>query len=193
MTCHRLHTVSPNPEFLFVQGEATGEYVPLFRMTEGTPIADRYPDDPGAVRLALDPSVPGLRPGSFVGNTGGLVIVHREVAEAFEAELTLGDHEVLPLTIVDHKGRDLSRDYVFFSPLGAVDVLDADASVFRRYHDGEIAEVTRAVVSAEKLAAAPDVFRLAEDPYEVFLTGRAAALVEARGFTNVTLSDVEVR
>lgn len=192
MTAHHLVFVPAASDCLFSKGEATGEYVPLFRTTEGTAIADRYPTDPFDTRIHLDPSFPGLKPGSFVGNTGGLVLVHEDVAAAFASDLTLGEYETLPFTLIDHKGRDLRRDYVLFSPLGTADVLDPERSEFRLHHDGEIAEVTKVVMSAAKLASAPDIFRLQEDPYEVFFSGRALEPLQKSGFTNFAFADVEV-
>lgn len=192
MTAHHLEFVPSDPEFLFSEGEATGEYVPLFRTTEGTAIADRYPADPFDTRIHLDSDSPGLKPGAFVGNTGGLVLVQADVASAFESGLTLGEHEVLPFTLVDHKGRDFRRDYVLLSPIGSADVLDVEQSEFRLHHDGEIAEVTTVVMSAAKLAEAPDIFRLREDPFEVFFSGRALDLIRQSGFTNFEFTDVEV-
>ncbi|WP_412062081.1 hypothetical protein [Rubrivirga sp. IMCC45206] len=192
--CARLEFIPDSAaDFLFVEGRPRDGFVPLVHMTEGLPIADRYPPGPDGMRLHLTPTMPGLRPGSFVGNTGRLVILHRDALDALAAEVDLGPHEVLPLTIVDHKGRDHTRDYVLFSPIGSVDALNEAASEIRRYPDGTINRVVAPQLQAEALAQAPDVFRLAREPRTVLFSGRAVAAAGALGLTNLMLIPVEVR
>ena len=149
-------------------------------------------DDPFSVLLPLDPKQRGLRRGTFIGNTGSYPVVEASAADRLARELDVGAVELWPLAIQDHKGRELSREYVCFNPLGAGDWLHDEAALWH-LPDGSVGMVERVVLDARKIASAPDVFRLREDPTLMVFSPRARQFVAANGVTNFVFADVDVR
>src|SRR5262245_662738 len=115
--------------------DRTPRPIGAYALKTGGRVADRYPDGPGEVTLRLGDDYPGLQLTSFIGNTDTLLIVTRDVASLVES-LQPGSIEVVPFTLINHKGRTHSKDYVFLNPIGAYDCLDLGKSECERYKDG---------------------------------------------------------
>lgn len=177
----------------FCKARPTGAYIPAYEMTEGLSIAEAYPEDPYDVHMDLHPDYTGLKLASFIGNTGGLIILHRDVAEVLVNRLTLGETEHFPFTLMNEKGRVHSRDYVFFNPVGSYDCLDLERSELDVDEDGDVISLDRIVLDARKLDGAPDILRIREDPSRVLFSQRAVDALREQGFTNFHFKDVEQR
>ena len=187
-----LNCVTDDKVYCFAEPRPRGAYAPVYRMTRGESIASKYPDDQYSVELHLDEDRQGLKLPSFVGNTGKLIILQKDVARYIQDNSTLGPVETFAFTLINHKGRVHSKDYVFFSPLGTQDCLDLDRSEMRRWTDGSIQNVSRIVLDLLKLVDAPDVVRIRESASDVLFSVELVETIEAQGFTNFKFNDVEV-
>jgi len=159
-------------------------------ISEGEAVTGEYPADPFTVEAHFS-AASGLQAPSLIGNGMSLVALHRDVVKLFSKELDLGEHEVLPFTLVNHKGRAHSKEYVFLNPVGTHDVA-SPLSKFMRFDDGEIYGCEHWVLSAKKLADVPDILRPAEVANEYLVSDRLVALVEQHALTNFELESVDV-
>lgn len=191
MTYARLVTVLVDrPEYCVCGSIRDAEACEL-RLARGEPVGDRYPKDPFSVKAHLDPDFPGVKLPSIIGNTRGLLMLSRAAVELFEKGLDLRDHEAFPFTLVNHKGRVHSKDYVFLNPLGAFDVAHGRAELLR-YPSGGVYGCRRWVFASSKLRDLPDLFRAREHPRDCFASERLVALVREHGLTNFEFDDVEI-
>lgn len=160
------------------------------RMAAGDPIGAKYPADP---RIYLQIESPGLKLPSLLGNTAGYLIVSTPMKTILEA-FDLGRVELLPFALYDHRKRLFSKDYWIVNPVGTVDCVSRDASEIEYLPEDpeRIVTVTRFVLDSKRLQAAPDLFRVPEDPYHYFVSERIPAAWHGKGFTNLYLEEIEV-
>ena len=192
MKYYLLNFLSRDGVYCFCESRPTGNYFPAYKMTKGLSVAEKYPEDPYSVELSLDSDYTGLKLASFIGNTGGLVILDKEVATFLENHLTLGDTERFSFTLMNEKGRVHSKDYVFFNILGSWDCLDLERSEIDADEDGYVYSIDKVVLDARKLEEAPDIIRIQEDPARVLFSQRAVDVIREQGFTNFHFKDVEI-
>jgi hypothetical protein len=161
----------------------------IHRMSRGIEMKDKYPAD---AKVYMKDRRPGMGLPSLIGNTLGFLIVGRALKEAFEA--TGVALECLPFTLFNHKKREASRDYFIINPLGTFDCLNMEKSEidYSKESPGEILGVDRVVLSAKKLASAPDFFRIQEVPHAYIISARLAAKLQALQPTNFYVTQLEV-
>lgn len=159
------------------------------RLAKGGRVGGNYPPDPFSVKVHFDRDFPGLKLPSLIGNTRALLILSKETSELFKQHLNLGDYEEFPFSLINHKGRVHSRDYVFFNPLGTYDVA-APESDFVRYPDGGIYACKRWVMVASKLSEVPDILRPAEVPKHYLVSQRLVDLVDRFRLSNFEFQPV---
>jgi hypothetical protein len=95
-----------------------------FELLEGVSRADGWPDD---AQCKMDPRTPRdvkLADGLF-GTV--LIVVSPRVQEILAAE-AVNRVELLPIRIINHKGRVAARDYAIVNPLDLVDCIDVQRS-----------------------------------------------------------------
>jgi hypothetical protein len=156
----------------------------------GTRVADEYPDGLGETTLKLGEDYPGLELTSFIGNTSTMLIVKHETA-TFIQTFDVGEIEVIPFTLINHKGRVHSRDYVFVNPLGSVDCLDMNKTEKKLHDDGSIMKITKFVLAASKLAGVRHLFRLKEDLTQYVFSEALVTALRERGCTNFVFEELE--
>ncbi len=158
-------------------------------LSRGKRIGAEYPSDPFSVTAHLDPDFPGVKLPSIIGNTRKLLMLSRQAVALFEKHLDLGEHEAFPFSLVNHKGRIHSKDYVFFNPIGAFDVADP-SSEFLRYPSGGIYGCKKWVLTSSRLRGIPDIVRPRESPVYYLVSERLVALVQEHRLTNFQLEPV---
>lgn len=189
MKYQRLVTVvTTDPDYCFAGRIEDADGCEL-KCTDGRPVAHEWPSDPFSVKVNLDRDFRGVKLPSLIGNTRSLLMLHREVVDLFEKELDLGEHERLPFSLVNHKGRTHSKDYVFLNPLGAVDIA-APSSDFMRYPSGGIYGCKAWVLVAAKLKGLPDLVRPKEVPTHYMVSERLLELVAKHELTNFEVTPV---
>jgi hypothetical protein len=160
------------------------------RISDGDKIGPRYPGDPFSVKVHFDVEFPGVKVPTLIGNTRSLLIVSAQSVAFFEKHLNLGDHEAFPFSLVHHKGRVHSRDYVFLNPVGSHDVADP-SSAFVRYKSGGIYDCGKWILVKDKLQGLPDLIRPKELTTVYLVSERFIELVEKHGMTNFEFTHLQ--
>jgi hypothetical protein len=159
-----------------------------YLLSEGESLAEDYDD---SASWKLSNAYPGLKKPSLIGNTCQILVFHREVADVVRAH-NVGDLEIWPFTLLNHRGRVHSTDYVFVNPIGSIDCLNIEHTRFDRRDDGSVFNIDHIVLDKHKLTDAPDLFRICEDPTIYVISERLANAFAEKGFTNIVLQELEV-
>lgn len=160
--------------------------------SSGERCADRH--SPSS-RMHMDPGHDGIGLGGLIANTDSLLIVHSELKKLIAKRLTPRDEvEMLPLVIVNHKGRVASKDYFIINPVGTLDCLDYAKSKVKRTRSGEVISVSKYVLSRKKLEWEPAIFRPLEDEFEYFIRGDITTEFKESGFKdrNIFVETLEI-
>jgi hypothetical protein len=161
-----------------------------YDLSVGVRVADEYPDGIGDVTLQLGEDYPGLTLPSFIGNTDQMLIVSSEALGIMRRH-ELGEVEVIPFELINHKGRVHSRDYVFLNPIGTVDCLDMSRTECVLHDDGTIMKITKYVLASAKLAGLPQLFRPREMS-DAYIWGQAVVDdLRQHGCTNFLFEELE--
>ncbi|MBZ4417928.1 imm11 family protein [Myxococcus sp. RHSTA-1-4] len=174
--------------YCILDDEPEGTNMYTHRMGKGYPMGDKYPAN---AEWQMSDEFPGLKLPSLIANTGAFLVVERKLKEVFEG--TGVPMECLHFTLLDHKGREASRDYFIINPLGTVDCLHLEKSEIRYSKEvpGEIVRVRKPVLDSNKLRSAPDFFRIQEDPYVYVLSHKLVDELRQLNPTNVYLTKFE--
>jgi hypothetical protein len=184
-----------NEDYCFSDNAPDGGVVTAYDLKTGRRLTDKYPQGFGRLTLAVGEDNPGLEEPSYLGNTDALLIVNRQAAGIIKGH-EVGEVEVIPFKLLNHRGRVHSEDYVFLNPVGTVDCLDMDRSEKDLHKDGTIMNITRYVLSAAKLAAikggVPHLFRIKEDATCYVFSEVLVADLKKHGCTNFVFDELEV-
>ena len=120
-------------------------------------------DAPLPLRVHMSEDHPGMELADRVANSCNLLIVSKTLQTALAA-VNKGPAQYLPVEIYNHKNRLASADYFVVNPIGTVDALNLKASSIK-WFEGDVVSVDKIVLDPAKLKAAPDLFRVKEDPY----------------------------
>lgn len=148
------------PEFCVLRSYPEGMGLKTWKLGDGVELQEgEYPQD---AKIFMSDQEPGMEIPDLVPNTGQMLIVSKRLKDGIAA-VNQGPVQYLPLAIYNHKKRLASGDYFIVNPVGPLDVLDTSASEIE-YHDGEVVQITKYVLDPDKLAQAPDIFRIKENP-----------------------------
>lgn len=150
-----------NEDYCFVPDAPVGGELTSYNLKVGRRISEKYPNGVGDVTLRLGEDYPGLELTSYIGNTQSMLIVDRKTAGIIQAH-NVGEIELIPFRLLNHKGRAHSRDYVFMNPIGWVDCLNHQRSEITRKNDGTFVRVKTVVLDTGRLIDVPDLFRIKE-------------------------------
>jgi hypothetical protein len=195
MTTHHLLMgfVQENRDYCFVGKDPIG-MPPLDRSgpSMGYAVLANYPTQPGAVSLELDESAGGLAPATFVANSQSLIVVTLACAEYITKNFNVGTCEILPVRLVNEKGRTHAADYAMLNPVGTVDCLNRSLSNIKYTRSGDVSLITKFVLDAARIPPERDLFRVPENVFEYFVSDRLATGLKQQGYTNFTFNPVEI-
>src|SRR4051812_25093909 len=111
-----VNTMPMDTSFAFTDDGPSGFKDNWYKLDEGKKVidADQYPPD-AKVQMAAGF---GRTMGGLIGNTHSLLIVCRPMKDAVERLVAANTVQILPITILNHKGRVASTDYFILNPLG---------------------------------------------------------------------------
>lgn len=160
-------------------------------IASGEEASDDYPE---GVKAKMSDKRGGLLLSDFLANRNFLLVVSRRVKDVIES-INTGKTEFLPVTIVNHKGRDASSEYYYVNPIGTYECLDYEKSSIT-YFEGtkNVIDVDKYVLSAKKVERLPDLFRPIEDEVQYIFSQKlvdALSCLEPK-VTNFALEEVEV-
>ncbi len=119
-------------------------------------------------------------------------MVHNEVSEEI-LKFEVGEMQVFPFTLLNHKNRVHSKDYVFLNPLYKIECINLELSKIRKRKDGKLSKILKIVLDKEKLEDLPDLFRPAEykAEYHYIYSERLVEAINKKGFTNFEFRELE--
>jgi hypothetical protein len=127
----------------------------------GKPIKPFWPEE---ARLSLSKTYKGVKLRSFLGNEQNLILVNRTLCEVVERLCPKAEIEYLPFVLLDHRNRELSKDYYLVNPIGGIECLDKAKSEIT-YSDAQpkrVLDIAKYVLDRKKLEKAPELFRIGE-------------------------------
>jgi hypothetical protein len=119
-------------------------------------------------------------------NTASLIVGSRRLRDLFERH-AVPAVEYLPVTILNHKGKALGKEYYIINPVGLVDCIDVQKSKIKWDPMDEfmIEEVSRLVIDEAKVEPDRIVFRPKGYHWIVLVRREFAATVATEGITGV--------
>lgn len=156
----------------------------------GGELSGIYPEDAFSVTMNLDEDSPKhVKKGDFVGTSGDLVMISSTVVAELK-NYNIGKVEFWPFTLVNHKGKEHSRDYSFVVPLNQFDAVDEENSKYRRDENGIPLRIRKLVLDGNKLEGAPDMFRVNDLRRMAFSEKLAEKLMS--DYTNFAFEEVDI-
>lgn len=179
-----------NTSLAFFKDSPTGLELRDYYLIQGKRLGTHYPED---AKLHMDNRTRGIKLSSLLGNTNYFLVVCTEMKNVIEQTCT-NEIEYLPISIVNHKGRVQSQNYWIINPIGTYDCVDRSASDidYLSTDPQKVIGVTKLVFSSAKLANAPHLFRVPEQPEEYFISATLGKALLPHAFTNVLLKSVEI-
>lgn len=171
-----------------LEGSPDGASLLASKMATGRSIAGRYPANPS---WPMGKSFPGMKVASLVASTAGLLVVARPLFDVLSA--TGVAMESYPFTLLDHKKRVASRDHLIVNPLGTLDCLNLKKSSIEYSPDDpdEVVDLETPVLDPRKVAAAPPLFRIKENPRAVVLSHELVDKLRPLNPSNLYLIKIE--
>lgn len=184
MKYYRLDTLGDvsNEDLCFTDQEP--EPIGSYDVISGLRLSEEYPDGYEPLTIELGEDHPGLECGSLLGNADAMLILAGRAVEVVLSH-EVGDVEVVPITLHDHKGRVHSEDYSIVNPIGSFDCLDLEKSECKRHDDGEIYRILNYVLASNKLEGLPHLFRPSAMPDNYFFSEAVVEHLKKEGCTNL--------
>jgi hypothetical protein len=99
-----------------------------FDLNKCIPLADRFPTD---AEVRMDPEFPDdIELVDSLRSNGDLLIVNERVRSLFEAE-GVRNIELLPVNVINHKGKAVKERYTVVNLLSRIDCIDLGKSKFK--------------------------------------------------------------
>jgi hypothetical protein len=152
-----------------------------WKLLYGVSRAGDWPDD---ASVAMDPEVPKDVALSDSPSGAGVVIVSARVKKVLD-ELGLTQCELLPVSLINHRGRIASRDYFVVNPLRVCDCIDLQASgtEWNPVDKTALTGVTSLALDRGAIAAGFDIFRPRHWPMKILLRRDLADRLAGEGFS----------
>ena len=173
----------------FIEDAPEGMGLYWYTLAEGEPAGDNYPPD---ARITLREEHPGIVLADFIGNTRNFMIASpkvRAVIEALCPDLEIDFHA---FSLINHKNRVHTGDYLIINPLGGFDCLDEEASGITYDEDGDVEDVEQIILDPDKLKDAPHLFRIDKDPEKIVFSKAMLAALRKEGVTNLLVEELEI-
>lgn len=179
-----------DPDLCVIDTFVDGIGAESWRVHLGESLLPVYPRD---AKITLTGEESGIKLMSLVGNTACMLLVSKDLKEIVQTHAT-GQIEYLPIAIHDHRKRALNRDYFLVNPVGTFDCLDLAASdiAYSKKDPKKIVKLRTPVLDPAKVARAPQLFRIKEDPGE-YVIGRklARAIYDRDDITNIVWDELK--
>jgi hypothetical protein len=162
-------------------------------MRSGERIGDHYPAN---LKVRLDKRSPGIKLQALLGNTLSYLMLNTEAKDVILGVCKC-EIEVLPFVLYNHKNRIHSKDYWILNPIGTIDCVNRAASNIQYSKDdgtkiiGVGLTPGSLVFDPKKLAKAPDLFRVPEEPARMFISQTLAQAIKARNLNASNILLVE--
>lgn len=162
------------------------------RLSRGKAIGDTYPEDPYSVQVPLEEGFEGLDLPDIVGNTQGLLILSEKAIQTIiDSKLQIGPFDVCPFTLMNHDGKEHSRNFAFLNPIETYDIAHEDTNYKRYKRSQKIYGCWKWVLDSNKLLGMPDLLREQEVLDHYFVSENFIEVVKSEGLANFEFIEVE--
>ena len=146
-----------------------------------------------AMQLHLEESEGGLELPDVVPNTDNLLVLRKRCAEEILAAHDVGDHEALPVVLIDGRGRVHAKDYVVVNPFGLTECLDMERSEMNGDDEHPVVRIFgKFWLDASRVPQDRDIFRVKGLGHGYIFSERLVQFIRDRGFTNFLLQPVQL-
>ncbi|MEO0559115.1 MAG: DUF1629 domain-containing protein [Bacteroidota bacterium] len=160
-----------------------------YELTMGVPRLDDWPSD---ARFELDADF-GIRLDDVMKCLGSLLVISDRLRAFLEAEAEhTANTEMLPVTILDHKGRPVDTPYVVAHHTHLQEALDVEASgaTLNMIDPTRVLLVDQLVIRPEAIDPTVRMFRLARFASPVVFERGLAERIQAEGFTGIGFAEL---
>jgi hypothetical protein len=155
-----------------------------FRFQQGVSLAEGFPEDASYEMNEKFPNDVKLE--DFIFNTGGNVVVSPSAKAFFEAE-KLKNNELLPVNIINLKGRKEPEPYFIVHQTVLQDCIDLDKTRFERNAiDPEVFyRISNIVLDVSRIDPEVSLFRMKHYPFVAVYREDLIAKIKAAGLTGI--------
>lgn len=122
----------------------------------------------------------------LVNNTSSALIMSDKALGVLQEEGELSsDVEIVPIKILDKRGRPVPKQYAIVNPLTTVDCLDVSKSDAVVADDGEVLSLYEINIFKDKIPDDARFFRIGEFPGYVLLRGDLLHALQSKGLTGL--------
>lgn len=159
-----------------------------FELVEGVPRLDTWPSD---ATFELDADF-GLKLDDVMKCLGSLLVVSDRLRLFLESAI-LAKVEMLPVTLIDLKGRPIETRYAIVHPVDPPDALDLEASgaTFNAIVPDDVRAVQRLALREDAIEPERKIFRLARYTRPLLFERGLAEQIEAEGFTGIGFAPID--
>lgn len=144
------------------------------------------------LELRMDEDRGGLDLPDYVSNTSNMLPLRRSFAEAIVDGFDVGEHELLPVRLINEKQRIHSDDYVILNPIGRIDCLDTEASQMNGDEDHPAVQIMgRWALRGKDVPPGRDLLR-AQGVNKYIFSDRLVDFIQTGGYTNLNFLPVIV-
>ncbi len=155
----------------------------------GASLKELYPEDPYEVEVTLDEdSKKHIVKGDYTSAYDDTMMISQEAVEELQKH-NIGEVEFWPFTLINHKGREHSKNYRFVVPVQQFDAIHEALSEIDRTKNGIVIGVDRLVLDNEKLNNAPDMFRVNDTGHMAF--SKPLKEILEKNYTNFVFEEAE--
>jgi hypothetical protein len=159
-------------------------FEPRFQLKKGVPLSADFPKD---VYFTLHPDFPhNLVLIDSLNNVNRVIVGSKRLREFFQARNSQCT-EYLPVGIMGHKGKLLSREYCIIHPVMPVDCLNIEESgvSWNRIVKEKIRSVKRVVLDPGRIDMRRDIFRLNRYFDLILVRREVAEAIDEEQFTGI--------
>lgn len=191
MKLYMCKTKPSEKHYCFVRRHGSPFSLPLSHGEPCRPVLEEYSAD--FVEMDLDENKGGLELPDVVGCGPNYLMMRKAVAEQLAAEFALGEHELIPIHLVNSKKRVHSDDYVAVNPLGKVDCLDTARSEMDDDDDDPAVQIFgKFWLKRTALPTDRDLFRVNGVLIGYMFSERLVQFIGQQGYTNFVFEDVQL-
>lgn len=165
-------------------------FIGASKFRTGISVKDVYPGDPLDATIQLADDKPGLELPSYISNISGYLLIHKDIYSIIK-NFNINNYEALSFTLLNHRNRVHSQDYIALNPLGVKDCLNYDLSEILYFDDNSIRGIEKMVLDKSKVDDNLDLFRIKESPRTYVFSERVVEKLNDFSATNFMFHEMQ--
>jgi len=190
--------VNPADDYFVWKANAAGGYCRLgvlenvpssYETSQGISRAADFPDD---AAFRMSPEFPkDVKLADNCKNLESVIVVSPTLRDWLTSQQP-PSVEVLPVTIINHKGKVASSDYAIVNPLSIQDCIDKQNSnlMWNKIDPNFISTIFKLVLLPDRIDARFPMFRLQHEPTVVCVHKSLVEKIKAQGFSGLNFKPV---